>query len=98
LVARVGSKLVKIDLKDNTLGEIGGKALAKVLRNHPNLKHVILSETAIGNKGAIALVKALSETAPHLEVGHKNKITTLLRVFGPKGGSRSKTIRSPPRD
>lgn len=40
-----GRSLIKLDLKDNSLGEEAGCALAYVLQAHPNLRHLNLSET-----------------------------------------------------
>ena len=40
-----GTSLLKLDLKDNSLGEECGKALAYVLQRHTNLRHLNLSET-----------------------------------------------------
>mmetsp|Transcript_23968 Transcript_23968/g.32975 ORF Transcript_23968/g.32975 Transcript_23968/m.32975 type:complete len:514 (+) Transcript_23968:43-1584(+) len=63
-----GTKLVKLDLKDNSLGPVGGKAFALVLQKHPNLRHLNFSETALCNSGAAALVEGLAVGCPNLEV------------------------------
>ena len=46
-----------LDLSRNNLGVPGGKALGKVLSDHPNLTSLILTETMLGNKGVSALVE-----------------------------------------
>jgi Ran GTPase-activating protein 1 len=50
----LGTSLRRLDLKDNSLGSMGGLALAHVLTAHPNLTHVVLSET-----GALAVLLSM---------------------------------------
>ncbi|CAO2186123.1 unnamed protein product [Urochloa humidicola] len=60
--------LKKLDLRDNLFGVDAGIALSKTLPNLPDLVELYLSDLNLENKGTLAIVNALKQSAPQLEV------------------------------
>ncbi|WCJ23715.1 RAN GTPase activating protein 2 [Euphorbia peplus] len=60
--------LKKLDLRDNMFGVDAGVALSKALSKHACLTEVYLSYLNLEDEGAIAVLSALKESAPALEV------------------------------
>ncbi|CAN6291935.1 unnamed protein product [Urochloa humidicola] len=60
--------LKKLDLRDNLFGVDAGIALSKTLPKLPDLVELYLSDLNLENKGTIAIVNALKQSAPQLEV------------------------------
>lgn len=62
------ANLNKLDLRDNMFGVDAGMALSKSLLGHIGLTEAYLSYLNLEDEGTIALVNALKESAPSLEV------------------------------
>uniref|UniRef100_A0A7N0SYH8 WPP domain-containing protein n=1 Tax=Kalanchoe fedtschenkoi TaxID=63787 RepID=A0A7N0SYH8_KALFE len=62
------SHLEKLDLRDNMFGVEVGISLAKALSKHPNLTEAYLSYLNLEDEGATAIINALKEFVPSLEV------------------------------
>ncbi|KAL6614598.1 hypothetical protein ACP70R_036868 [Stipagrostis hirtigluma subsp. patula] len=62
------TRLKKLDLRDNLFGVDAGIALSKTLPNLPDLVELYLSDLNLENKGTVAIVNALKQSAPQLEV------------------------------
>ncbi|KAL6845195.1 hypothetical protein ACP4OV_024690 [Aristida adscensionis] len=60
--------LKKLDLRDNLFGVDAGIALSKTLLKLPDLVELYLSDLNLENKGTIAILNALKQSAPRLEV------------------------------
>ncbi|XP_020210205.1 RAN GTPase-activating protein 1 [Cajanus cajan] len=60
--------LRKLDLRDNMFGEEAGVALSKVIPAFADLTEIYLSYLNLEDDGAEAIVNALKESAPSLEV------------------------------
>ncbi|KAG2586282.1 RAN GTPase-activating protein 1-like [Panicum virgatum] len=60
--------LKKLDLRDNLFGVDAGIALSKTLPKLPDLVELYLSDLNLENKGTVAIVNALKQSAPQLEV------------------------------
>uniref|UniRef100_A0A0D9WJA1 WPP domain-containing protein n=1 Tax=Leersia perrieri TaxID=77586 RepID=A0A0D9WJA1_9ORYZ len=60
--------LKKLDLRDNLFGVEAGVALSKTLSKLPDLVELYLSDLNLENKGTIAIVNVLKQSAPQLEV------------------------------
>lgn len=63
-----GSGLQKIDLRDNPFGQGVAMALTKPLKQHMDLKELYLSYVGFEDDGAEAVLNALQECAPGLQV------------------------------
>lgn len=63
-----GSSLQKIDLRDNPFGQGVAMALTKPLKQHMGLKELYLSYLGFEDDGAEAVLNALQECAPGLQV------------------------------
>ncbi len=64
-----GTALISLDLHDNPLTEEVGPSLARVITTHTHLRVLNLNDTSLTDTGVGVLAQALSEGAPHLEVG-----------------------------
>lgn len=53
---------VSLDLADNSFGSQGGKNLAKLLANQPNLTYLSLRDGSLEDRGARAVLKSLSSS------------------------------------
>lgn len=62
------SNLKKLDLRDNMFGVESGIALSKAIAGFHNLVEIYLSYLNLEDEGSIALVNALKDSAPSLEV------------------------------
>jgi Ran GTPase-activating protein 1 len=62
------TRLKKLDLRDNLFGVDAGIALSKTLPKLPDLVELYLSDLNLENEGTEAIVNALKQSAPHLEV------------------------------
>ncbi|KAL9228361.1 hypothetical protein vseg_003950 [Gypsophila vaccaria] len=60
--------LKKLDLRDNMFGVEAGLALSKALSKHTNLVEAYLSYLNLEDEGTTAIVNALKDSAPLLEV------------------------------
>ncbi|CAL4978484.1 unnamed protein product [Urochloa decumbens] len=60
--------LKKLDLRDNLFGLDAGIALSKTLPKLPDLVELYLSDLNLENEGTVAIVNALKQSAPQLEV------------------------------
>jgi Ran GTPase-activating protein 1 len=60
--------LKRLDLRDNLFGVDAGIALSKTLPKLPDLVELYLSDLNLENKGTVAIVNALKQLAPQLEV------------------------------
>jgi Ran GTPase-activating protein 1 len=60
--------LKRLDLRDNLFGGDAGIALSKSLPKLPDLVELYLSDLNLENKGTVAIVNALKQSAPQLEV------------------------------
>ncbi|KAL6500474.1 RAN GTPase-activating protein 2 [Orobanche hederae] len=60
--------LKKLDLRDNIFGVEAGLALSEVLYSFSDLSEIYLSYLNLENEGSIALVNALSGSAPSLKI------------------------------
>lgn len=62
------TKLKKLDLRDNMFGVEAGLALSKSLEQFLGITEVYLSYLNLEDEGAVAIITALKESAPSLEV------------------------------
>uniref|UniRef100_A0A0E0DUC3 WPP domain-containing protein n=1 Tax=Oryza meridionalis TaxID=40149 RepID=A0A0E0DUC3_9ORYZ len=62
------TRLKKLDLRDNLFGVEAGLALSKTLSKLPDLVELYLSDLNLENKGTVAIVNTLKQSAPQLEV------------------------------
>ncbi|KAF5738622.1 RAN GTPase-activating protein 2 [Tripterygium wilfordii] len=62
------TQLKKLDIRDNMFGVEAGVALGKAFSKLTDLKEVYLSYLNLEDEGAIAIINALKESAPLLEV------------------------------
>ncbi|KAL6620239.1 hypothetical protein ACP70R_035378 [Stipagrostis hirtigluma subsp. patula] len=62
------TRLKKLDLRDNLFGVDAGIALSRTLPKLPDLIELYLSDLNLEDKGTIAIVNALKQSAPQLEV------------------------------
>ncbi|CAD6250098.1 unnamed protein product [Miscanthus lutarioriparius] len=62
------TRLKKLDLRDNLFGVDAGLALSKTLPKLPDLVELYLSDLNLENEGTKAIVNALKQSAPQLEV------------------------------
>jgi Ran GTPase-activating protein 1 len=60
-------KLRKLDLSDNTFGAAAAEKLAEGLREQPELAHLNLRDSGLGDDGTSAVLSALEEANPPLE-------------------------------
>ncbi|CAL4958879.1 unnamed protein product [Urochloa decumbens] len=60
--------LKRLDLRDNLFGLDAGIALSKTLPKLPDLVELYLSDLNLENEGTVAIVNALKQSAPQLEV------------------------------
>ena len=67
-VATVGGTLRRLDLSDNNFNSDAAELLAASLRKHPLLVYLNLRDSGLGEEGTSAVLQALRETGPRLEV------------------------------
>lgn len=60
---------MRLDVSDNPMTEEAAPALGDMLRRHPGLQALNLSDTALGDVGVSAVVEALHASADGLQVG-----------------------------
>lgn len=63
-----GSRLQMIDIRDNPFGQEVALALNKPLKQHKDLKELYLSYLGFEDEGVEAVLHALQESAPYLQV------------------------------
>ncbi len=76
-----GTSLVRLDVSDNPMTGEAASALAQMLGRHAGLQALNLSDTALGDEGVSAVVKALHASSYSLQVGTPSWESFPIRLF-----------------